>query len=220
MDAHAHWCETHRHYLAPYLRFRFQVPSPGTSSSVTLQGWRPLSASQARQRSTGDDPCRPRKRGSAPRVATLPRRVTTTSSMCTRTSSATVSAPVSCARISNRNISHWRYAARLAFPPYILDHSSRRIWDHAFCSPRRCAFGCSAFCGRSILLGRTATPQMHSARPSNRREGHSLRLVPRNRGRSNAGDAGASFDHRREDAHRKRLGRGRRQNSRPAGPGQ
>jgi hypothetical protein len=37
-------------------------------------------------------------------------------------------------------------------------------------------------------------------------------------GRSNAGDAGASFGHRRDDAHRKRLGEGCRQSSRPAGP--
>jgi AcrR family transcriptional regulator len=59
MDAHAQWCEGHRDYLAPYLRFRFmdiQVPSPGTSSSASLHGWRPLSASPARQRSTGGDP--------------------------------------------------------------------------------------------------------------------------------------------------------------------
>jgi TetR/AcrR family transcriptional regulator, regulator of autoinduction and epiphytic fitness len=59
MDAHAQWCETHRDYLAPYLRFRFmdiQVFSPGTSSSDWLHGWRPLSAPQARQRSTGGDP--------------------------------------------------------------------------------------------------------------------------------------------------------------------
>jgi AcrR family transcriptional regulator len=33
MDAHAQWCEGHRDYLAPYLRFRFmdlRAPTPGT----------------------------------------------------------------------------------------------------------------------------------------------------------------------------------------------
>jgi AcrR family transcriptional regulator len=36
MDAHAHWCEAHRDYLAPYLRFRFmdiQAPAPDTGSN-------------------------------------------------------------------------------------------------------------------------------------------------------------------------------------------
>ena len=56
----------------------------GLASEAALQGWRPLrprkrgsapgvatpSASQARQRSRGGDPFRPRKRGSAPREAT------------------------------------------------------------------------------------------------------------------------------------------------------
>ena len=62
-----------------------RVATPfGLASEATLHGWRPLSASQARQRSTGGDPfglaseatlhgwrpLRPRKRGNAPRVAT------------------------------------------------------------------------------------------------------------------------------------------------------
>lgn len=36
MDAHAQWCETHRVYLAPYLRFRFmdiQASTPGTGTT-------------------------------------------------------------------------------------------------------------------------------------------------------------------------------------------
>jgi AcrR family transcriptional regulator len=36
MDAHAQWCEAHRDYLAPYLRFRFmdmQAPTPGTGTT-------------------------------------------------------------------------------------------------------------------------------------------------------------------------------------------
>lgn len=35
LDAHAHWCEAHREYLAPYLRFRFmdiRAPAPDTGS--------------------------------------------------------------------------------------------------------------------------------------------------------------------------------------------
>jgi AcrR family transcriptional regulator len=36
LDAHAQWCEAHRDYLAPYLRFRFmdiQAPTPGTGTT-------------------------------------------------------------------------------------------------------------------------------------------------------------------------------------------
>jgi AcrR family transcriptional regulator len=36
LDAHAQWCEAHREYLAPYLRFRFmdiQAPAPDTDST-------------------------------------------------------------------------------------------------------------------------------------------------------------------------------------------
>ena len=36
LDAHAQWCETHRDYLAPYLRFRFMdihAPTPGTGTT-------------------------------------------------------------------------------------------------------------------------------------------------------------------------------------------
>jgi Glycosyltransferase family 28 N-terminal domain len=95
---------------------------------------------------------------------------------------------------------HWEYPARLVVPQHVLGHSSRRVWDHPFCSPCRCAFGRSAFCSRSILLGRTVTPERHSTRRSDRPEGHNRHLVSCDRCRSNGRDAGASFGDRRNDA--------------------
>jgi hypothetical protein len=98
---------------------------------------------------------------------------------------------------------HWRYPARLALPAHVLGHSSRRVWDHAFCGPCRCAFGRSTFRSRSVLLGRAVTPERHRPRLGKRPEGYDPHLVSRDRCRPNGRDAGAGFGRRRNDALQK-----------------
>ena len=101
--------------------------------------------------------------------------------------------------------------------PHIHGHSSRRVRDRTFCSPRRCAIGRPAVRSRSVLLGRPVAPNRHSARHDERPACHGSQLISCYRRCRNVGDAGAGFGRRRQNACGERSGKRCRNNSCPLG---